>query len=289
MIEIGSIFYKFIYDKLILLRLKCIDTESNTYTFIDLNSKELVSVNNLELRKYTKLAPIGILKIVKSFNLDKLDRAEILLIFSKYKSSTPAFVYKLKDYLLYANNTLENSIDNNVLNLLIGLYSDNKIVTKEVAVYLDDTLDDIMQFIDRSIYNAQIFNMYRLYKNIFNNHHYPINFKQLMEQCNIISSIHINLGINFIDIYDINEIPIYDMEVIIGHKISKYICIPYDKTIDLSMIVYDYKLIRLLDNNVYIFAYEIANESASEETKMDVNRYLNAKMADMLLKNKALY
>lgn len=290
---IGTILYRFINDESIVLRLKSIDESSKMYTFINLKTNEEESLHSDEMPNFTKLIPKGKLKIVKAFHKTNIDKSCIIVIFIENGQEFPNLVFKLqRGTVRCAYNTAGSCMDASMLSMLYNLSGSCVLTTREVSIYLDDTIESVLELIDNSIYDKLIFDMNLKYNDMMDKncpHACPINLYGLFERYNIMKSIDGLLGIHNINVNSVKELAIGHVLDLLDVPITKYIFVPYSKSISLRSIVYDYKLLRLNDNKLYIFAYVPVEEKEEDNAVSNIKQYLDYKLAEMILENKALY
>lgn len=148
------------------------------------------------------------------------------------------------------------------------LVADNIIQSNIVNVYLDDSLDDILEYVNTLNYDhclAKIFDLAKEHANTFN---YPFprgywrTLRDLLNDNDFMDDF--DRGFNIIDVdFIIEEIPnnqlypddMQRLEDLTGQKFLGHFICPFEKTIDLSRISYDYKLIRDKVGALYIMIY----------------------------------
>lgn len=273
----GDKCYKWVNGKLELIRV-INETEDGGIVILDSIGDKIL--DRSELDKYNKLKADGfvLLNIVKMGNGDEYGKDIIATFFRdkdiKEGNNIPYAVCR-QNILDTFTNIVKNqdveyvglsmNVDNvpkeaNYMDLL-ACY--NVETSERINIYLDDTIDDILNIIPNiSIYDKVLKDIYEVLSTSDTFKGYCPDLETLLKQNSFIYDIHCGFGILDIpfkiEIKDnsIIEVQRLEMENILKCKIGKTFVLKYDKTYNLNDIEREFVLLCDAENKIYIFAYD---------------------------------
>lgn len=281
--------------ELVVLRLKRIKND-NLYIMLDKDNNE-IRLNREEFGKYIKLNQDGFV----TFSRVALEQGIEDVIVSLHRkedlssTNTPYAVCRQNIFDIFTNQI---NRDENMMYVGVSVSKDtcpvdvdynitlacNGVLESDIVnIYLDDSLEDIMRFVNPVNYDSVL---RRLYDDIGNSKTvsgYCKSLEELLIENDFMQDFHRAFKVielkSVIKDNNINIEQLYMLWDILKSKISNVFTIPYGKDIDLTKIERDYSLVCDNSNKVYILAYdkgEYVNPSyAKLEDKRDAKAMLD--------------
>lgn len=282
---IGAYFFKYENEELILLRLYKVKSE-NTFLLRDKQRNKVV-LTKKQLEEFSMLEPDGL--IIHVLASDK-----------NYGIDTICFLYKIEDlnnninepYAVCRQNIIdpfEMLLNNDANKIHVGVS-----ISRDTApegfdfkslsiaagvrdqrvhfVYKDDSFEDIMSFVNESLYdkalgiikshmddddNLKYIGFEDSYRQLLISNDFMYDFRKAFGIVRIKLDIDTSID-SWTDngIYKISDEEIKIIESLTKHRVIAPILIKYDKTIDLSEIKRSYLFFEDLNQKLYIISYD---------------------------------
>lgn len=313
---IGSKYYRYISDtELEVLRISRIKNENqvvaikNVYktdktpelinkTTWDVPLEDTISFEYLSIKdlkeNYTKLLSDGLM----IFNIITIgDMEDVVVTLMRREDINNGIqvpyvicrqnVKDFHDYLIKADwgktcvgscisqDTIPNGCDFRAM-----LTADNVVCSNIVNVYIDDTLEDILKFVNTLNYDDCLKRIYELATKHAQTFNYPMpdgyckTLVKLLEDNAFMDDFNRGFGlIKFPTVLDFKDNRLFDEDLQVLSDLTgklylgHFIC-AYDKTIDLSRISYDYILIKDLSDKIYIMIYGESKDTLPSYAKL---------------------
>lgn len=297
---IGAYFFKYENEELILLRLYKVK-DKNRYLFRDKNNKK-VMLNKEQYESFTMLNPDGLIVHVLAsdpnqgidtlcmlYRMDDIDknimepyavcRQNIVDPFEMLLNSDPNKTYV---GVSISKDTAPEGFD------YMSVCAANGIRDQKVHfVYKDDTFEDIMSFVNHTIFDKalQIIKSHMDDFDIMKFEGFKDTYKELLQENDFMydfrrafNIIRINFTIDksverWTDsIYKISAEEIKTIEGITKHLVMAPVLVKYDKSINLEKIEKSYIVFEDLDKGIYVISYDKGNYINREYDSLEDHR-----------------
>ena len=292
----GTKLYKFIDNNCFMVRV--IKFRDNYYMVriikgddYIVGSKMSISYDDLH-NNYIKLNEDGII----SFNILKGEKKDVMICLHKKEelSNTIPFAICRQDvvdiFTMYTNTPPKGQIWCGIsvnakncpaeMKMEDFMLCEDVLETRFIAVYLDDTLDDILDCIYLGKYNTILENLYKYRQgtNIIGN---CKSVKELMENHNFMSDFHEAFGVTEVPFLINNDNKFLIMDVIsqmLQKVVSNVYIIPYSKEINTKEFERDYVLMtpdwskcKNEDKSIFIIGYDVNEDEDYLTSKYGTN------------------
>lgn len=266
----GTKYYRYVNDQLIRIRLlkvkndNCYVVESNGYKF---------NMTKTEFRTYEKLKPDGYV----AFSIAQLEGGVKDVITAFYRKQDIASreqeafaVCRMNIYDLFTNAINQ---DKEIIYIGCSANRDNcpqnvdfKIMLAcngiekmdMVAVYIEDSLDDILKLVNTVAYDDVLYTLEKGYVKSKTKGACS-SLKQLLEQNHFIDDVYYGfkeMRVQFKYIAEVASELIHAIEDQIKHRMLNAVWIKFDRDIDLTKIEGKYIIVRDTEDDLYIVSYD---------------------------------
>lgn len=270
---IGTRYYRYIDSQLIqirLLRIKndnCYVVESNGARF---------NMTAVEFKTYEKLRPDGYV----TFSVAQLEEGmkDVIVTFFRLKDITNGQGLPYAVCRMNVFDMITNTLNNQEGIMYIGCSISQENCPKDVdfkmmlacngvekadtiSVYIEDTLDDILHFVNPMPYDDVLYILDQGYDKV-KTRGVCKDLKELLSQNHFMDDVYYGfneLPVQFKYVPEVAGDLIHAVEDVIKHEMINPVWVKFDRDIDLNKIENKYLIIRDIENSLFIVSYEEGN------------------------------
>lgn len=271
----GTRYYRYLNDQLIEIRLKKIKND-NCYV-VEIAGGIEFKMSKAEFKTYTKLMPDGYTSFVVGVLEDGVK--DVIVTFHRKQDITtkeqiPFATCRMNIYDIFTNtinkeegvmyigcsvniDSCPSDIDYHRLRICNGFEA-----STIVSTYIEDTLDDILRYVNPLPYNDVLYVLnlgYNSPQNTIKTRGVCKDLRMLLTQNHFIDDVYYGfkeLKVQFEYIEEIGNQFIPAIEDVIKHEMINPVWVPFSRDIDLSKIEDSYLIIRDSANKLYIVSYK---------------------------------
>lgn len=268
----GTKFYKFIGDNLIMIRLIRVKNE-NTFV-VYANGSTRCTMDKDEFSSYRKLNPDGYVGYCIADLEDGIQ--DVIVTFHRRidlstKKQLPFAVCRMNVYDVFSN-TLNRDKDVMYIGCSVSQESCPSDIEYPImlacngihnmsltACYIEDTLDDMLKFVNASVYDGVLYTLWSGYDRT-KTMGVCKDLKELLVSNGFINDVYRGfkeLKVGFKYIPELAGELIHSVEDIVKHQMLDPVWIKFDRDIDLKAIKDEYIIIRDSGNDLWIVSYKM--------------------------------